>query len=165
MGHPSLLSRPFPLAPTCGLGSCPSFPSSFPSFVLFLMLAPVQCRCGIPSFRLPLGSPMVLNLCAASILAGGSCSRCVGYCSSFRFLWFDSTFPLKPWITPSLFDNTGNPAIVDEWTFGQYQDPNVALAALTNHWDNWITQNDFATIAAAGCVGSGAAFGASSCYL
>ncbi|KAH8987334.1 exo-1-3-beta-glucanase [Lactarius hatsudake] len=57
---------------------------------------------------------------------------------------------LEPWITPSLFDNTGNPAIVDEWTFGQYQNPNVALAKLTDHWNNWITQNDFATIAAAG---------------
>ena len=68
---------------------------------------------------------------------------------------------LKPWITPSLFDNTGNPAIVDEWTFGQFQDPNVALTTLTNHWDNWITQNDFALIAAAGCVELSATFGAS----
>jgi len=51
-----------------------------------------------------------------------------------------------------LFDNTGNPAIVDEWTFGQYQTPNVALAKLTDHWNNWITQSDFAQIAAAGCV-------------
>jgi glucan 1,3-beta-glucosidase len=58
----------------------------------------------------------------------------------------------KPWITPSLFDNTGNPAIVDEWTFGQYQDPTVARAALTNHWNTWITENDFQMIAAAGCV-------------
>ncbi|KAI9453571.1 exo-beta-1,3-glucanase [Lactarius psammicola] len=48
---------------------------------------------------------------------------------------------LEPW---------GNPAIVDEWTFGQFQDPNVALAKLTDHWNNWITQNDFAMIAAAG---------------
>ena len=51
-----------------------------------------------------------------------------------------------------MFDNTGNPAIVDEWTFGQYQAPNVALAALTNHWNTWITENDFQLIAAAGCV-------------
>lgn len=57
---------------------------------------------------------------------------------------------LEPWITPSLFDNTGNPAIVDEWTFGQYQDPTVARAALTNHWNTWITENDFQMIAAAG---------------
>ena len=65
---------------------------------------------------------------------------------------------LKPWITPSLFDNTGNPNIVDEWTFGQYQDPAVALATLTNHWNTWITQNDFAMIAAAGCVCSSSTF-------
>ncbi|KAF9225500.1 glycoside hydrolase family 5 protein [Gyrodon lividus] len=57
---------------------------------------------------------------------------------------------LEPWITPSIFDNTGNSAIVDEWTFGQYQDYNTALSVLQNHWDTWITANDFAAIAAAG---------------
>jgi glucan 1,3-beta-glucosidase len=59
---------------------------------------------------------------------------------------------MQPWITPSLFENTGNTAIVDEWTFGQYQDPRVALATLTEHWDTWITEGDFEAIAAAGCV-------------
>ncbi|KAI0275226.1 exo-beta-1,3-glucanase [Gloeopeniophorella convolvens] len=57
---------------------------------------------------------------------------------------------LEPWITPSLFDNTGNPAIVDEWTFGALQDPNQARAALVAHWDSWITEADFGMIAAAG---------------
>ncbi|KAI0253216.1 exo-1-3-beta-glucanase [Lactifluus subvellereus] len=57
---------------------------------------------------------------------------------------------LEPWITPSLFDNTGNPKIVDEWTFGQYQDTAVALATLTEHWNTWITKDDFRDIAAAG---------------
>ncbi|KDQ63245.1 glycoside hydrolase family 5 protein [Jaapia argillacea MUCL 33604] len=57
---------------------------------------------------------------------------------------------LEPWITPSLFDNTGNDAIVDEWTFGQYQDYNTAYSALVNHWNTWITEADFAAIAAAG---------------
>ncbi|KAL0951612.1 hypothetical protein HGRIS_008292 [Hohenbuehelia grisea] len=57
---------------------------------------------------------------------------------------------LEPWITPSLFDSTGNSAIIDEWTFGQLQDRNKALAALQNHWDTWITESDFAAIAAAG---------------
>ena len=57
---------------------------------------------------------------------------------------------LQPWITPSLFDNTGDSRIVDEWTFGQYQDPGVATATLRNHWDTWITEADFAAIAAAG---------------
>ena len=57
---------------------------------------------------------------------------------------------LEPWITPSLFDNTGNDAIVDEWTFGQYQDYDTALGVLQNHWNTWITEADFAAIAAAG---------------
>lgn len=57
---------------------------------------------------------------------------------------------LEPWITPSLFDNTGNPKIIDEWTFGQYQDHDVALATLEEHWNTWITEQDFEEIAAAG---------------
>ena len=57
---------------------------------------------------------------------------------------------LQPWITPSLFDNTGNPMIIDEWTFCQYQDRDLATATLQTHWDTWITQVDFAAIAAAG---------------
>ncbi|KAI0695614.1 exo-beta-1,3-glucanase [Cytidiella melzeri] len=57
---------------------------------------------------------------------------------------------LEPWITPSLFDNTGNTNIVDEWTFGQLQDRNTALNALTQHWNTWITESDLAAIAAAG---------------
>ncbi|KAG1864692.1 glycoside hydrolase family 5 protein [Suillus subalutaceus] len=57
---------------------------------------------------------------------------------------------LEPWITPSIFDNTGNPNIIDEWTFGQYYDRTTAANVLQNHWNTWITQNDFANIAAAG---------------
>ncbi|KAJ8474805.1 hypothetical protein ONZ45_g15825 [Pleurotus djamor] len=57
---------------------------------------------------------------------------------------------LEPWITPSLFDNTGNPNIIDEWTFGQFQDRTAAAAKLKQHWDTWITEADFAAIAAAG---------------
>ncbi|CAE7119219.1 unnamed protein product [Rhizoctonia solani] len=57
---------------------------------------------------------------------------------------------LEPWITPSLFDDTGNANIIDEYTFGQFQDYNAAHAKLVAHWDNWITESDFAAIAAAG---------------
>ena len=64
----------------------------------------------------------------------------------------------QPWITPSLFDNTGNSAIVDEWTFGQLQDKNVARSALQNHWDTWITEQDFADIAAAGSAAFSSSF-------
>ncbi|KAI0275227.1 glycoside hydrolase family 5 protein [Gloeopeniophorella convolvens] len=57
---------------------------------------------------------------------------------------------LEPWITPSLFDGTNNPAIIDEWTFGQLQPHDVALDALQKHWDTWITFKDFVEIRAAG---------------
>ncbi|KAL0955004.1 hypothetical protein HGRIS_003929 [Hohenbuehelia grisea] len=59
-------------------------------------------------------------------------------------------FVLEPWITPSIFEDTGNDAIIDEYTFGQLQDRNVALKALTNHWETWITEDDFAAMKAAG---------------
>ncbi|KAH8835533.1 exo-1,3-beta-glucanase [Flagelloscypha sp. PMI_526] len=57
---------------------------------------------------------------------------------------------LEPWITPDLFDATGDSRIIDEYTFGQYQNKATAKAALTQHWDTWITESDFAQIAAAG---------------
>jgi len=57
---------------------------------------------------------------------------------------------LEPWITPSLFDATGNTAIVDEWTFSKLQSRTVAASKLTNHWNTFITESDFAAIAAAG---------------
>lgn len=59
---------------------------------------------------------------------------------------------LQPWITPSLFDNTNDTRIVDEWTFNQYQTSSSAKAALKQHWDTWITEADFTAIAAAGSV-------------
>ncbi|KAJ7274414.1 glycoside hydrolase family 5 protein [Mycena haematopus] len=59
-------------------------------------------------------------------------------------------FVLEPWITPSIFQNTNNDAIVDEFTFGSMQDSATALSVLQNHWATWITEDDFAAIAAAG---------------
>ena len=59
---------------------------------------------------------------------------------------------VQPWITPSLFEETGNSLVVDEWTYGQYQDPNVARAKLVQHWETWITEDDFGAIAGAGWV-------------
>jgi glucan 1,3-beta-glucosidase len=56
----------------------------------------------------------------------------------------------KPWITPSVFQNTNNSAIVDEYTLGQMLDPTVALNILENHWSTWITEDDFVAINAAG---------------
>ncbi|TBU33304.1 glycoside hydrolase [Dichomitus squalens] len=59
-------------------------------------------------------------------------------------------FVLEPWITPSIFENTNNSDIIDEYTFGQMLDADYALDVLQNHWDTWITEDDFAAIAAAG---------------
>jgi len=57
---------------------------------------------------------------------------------------------LEPWITPSLFDKTGDSRIIDEWTFCQYQSTTTATNALKNHWDTWITEADFDAIVNAG---------------
>jgi len=57
---------------------------------------------------------------------------------------------LQPWITPSMFENTGNDSIVDEYTFGQYQDPDVAVQALQVHWATWYTEQDFIDMASYG---------------
>lgn len=59
-------------------------------------------------------------------------------------------FVLEPWITPSIFINTNNDMIVDEFTFGQMQDYQTALEVLVQHWETWITEEDFIAIAAAG---------------
>ncbi|KAG6888794.1 hypothetical protein C0995_005979 [Termitomyces sp. Mi166 len=57
---------------------------------------------------------------------------------------------IEPWITPSLFDNTGDSRIIDEYTFGKYQDHAKAYRTLKAHWDSWITEADFRAIAGAG---------------
>ncbi|KAH7925913.1 glycoside hydrolase family 5 protein [Leucogyrophana mollusca] len=101
----------------------PSF-RAFASVLLGLSVAPLVLSAFVPGF--PYGSEKVRG-----VNLGG---------------WL----VLEPWITPSLFDNTGDTRIVDEWTFGQYQDRNVAEAALQSHWNTWITEADFADIAAAG---------------
>ncbi|EIM90943.1 glycoside hydrolase [Stereum hirsutum FP-91666 SS1] len=59
-------------------------------------------------------------------------------------------FVLEPWITPSIFENTNNSDIVDEYTMGQLLDTDTALSLLQPHWDTWITEQDFKDISAAG---------------
>ncbi len=56
----------------------------------------------------------------------------------------------QPWITPSIFEDTNNSDIIDEYTFGQLQDSEHALSILQDHWETWITEDDFAAIKAAG---------------
>ena len=40
----------------------------------------------------------------------------------------------QPWITPSVFESTGNDNILDEFTLGQLLDDQTALTILNNHW-------------------------------
>ncbi|KAI0766706.1 glycoside hydrolase superfamily [Trametes elegans] len=61
-----------------------------------------------------LGGWLVLEVCASSVE-----SPDVALILSNRYSW----------ITPTLFDNTGIPDIVDEWTFGEKQDHDTALDA------------------------------------
>ncbi|KAF8626989.1 hypothetical protein AX15_004578 [Amanita polypyramis BW_CC] len=57
---------------------------------------------------------------------------------------------LEPWITPNIFEATNNPAIVDEYTLGEYLDAATAQRTLQQHWETWITEDDFIAIKAAG---------------
>lgn len=56
-------------------------------------------------------------------------------------------FVLEPWITPSVFE--GN-AAKDEYTLTQILGKDAARSRLSQHWNSWITQDDFGQIAAAG---------------
>ncbi|THH09164.1 hypothetical protein EW145_g2215 [Phellinidium pouzarii] len=59
-------------------------------------------------------------------------------------------FVLEPWITPSIFKNAGNDAIVDEFTLGTLTNSTYAQETLQQHWDTWMTEDDFQAISAAG---------------
>ena len=49
-----------------------------------------------------------------------------------------------------MFDNTGDDRIIDEMTWTGYQDRANATKILREHWDTFITEQDFAEIKAAG---------------
>ncbi|GAA5911813.1 hypothetical protein JCM5296_005376 [Sporobolomyces johnsonii] len=57
---------------------------------------------------------------------------------------------LEPWITPSLFDATGNASVVDEWTFCETLGYREAYARLSSHWSTFYTEDDFAQMASYG---------------
>ena len=56
---------------------------------------------------------------------------------------------LEPWITPSIFDSAGDSAN-DEYTLCQTLGHDKATSVLNNHYNTFITYNDFAAIQAAG---------------
>lgn len=56
-------------------------------------------------------------------------------------------FVLEPWITPSIFQPWATSmTVVDEYTYTQTLGKDAASAALTNHWNTWITEDDFIQI-------------------
>ncbi|PAV16045.1 glycoside hydrolase family 5 [Pyrrhoderma noxium] len=59
-------------------------------------------------------------------------------------------FVLEPWITPSIFEDTGNDDVIDEYTFGKLVNSSYATKTLNQHWETWITEDDFMSIKAAG---------------
>ncbi|KAL8663463.1 MAG: hypothetical protein Q9202_003880 [Teloschistes flavicans] len=60
-------------------------------------------------------------------------------------------FVLEPWITPSIFDEwSTSQTVVDEYTYTQTLGKSEASSRLSNHWNTWITQDDFNAIAQAG---------------
>jgi len=59
-------------------------------------------------------------------------------------------FVLEPWITPSIFENSGSDTIVDEYTLTKELGKDEARKRLANHWNSWITQSDFYQIKKAG---------------
>ena len=71
-----------------------------------------------------------------------------------HFNYIQSRLPdfllIQPWITPGIFEDTGNDDIVDEYTFGQLLNSSYAQNILQRHWDTWIIEDDFKAIKAAG---------------
>jgi hypothetical protein len=60
-------------------------------------------------------------------------------------------FVLEQWITPSTFDQWANGSgVVDEYTYFQALGRSEATSRLTQHWNTWVTQAAFQSIAAAG---------------
>ena len=106
-----------------------------------------------PSYLTVLGLASIFLLQTHSVRADNPISPGFPYGSQkVRGVNLGGWLVLEPWITPSMFDDTGNDAIVDEWTFCQLQSRSTAEAALQQHWSTFYSEADFAAIAAAGYV-------------
>ncbi|SPC67737.1 related to EXG1 - exo-beta-1,3-glucanase [Ustilago sp. UG-2017b] len=57
---------------------------------------------------------------------------------------------VENFITPSIYGQTGNEAIIDEWTFGSLQPRDQARRILQKHLNTFVTEDDIRQIAAAG---------------
>ena len=98
-----------------------------------------------------------LSLCAAVLAAPAQQKRAVGFnwgSEKIRGVNIGGWLVLEPWITPSIFDNAnrGRPQndIVDEYTLGEKLGSQNALNILRNHWDTFVTWQDFNKIKQSG---------------
>ncbi|EPQ26674.1 uncharacterized protein PFL1_05654 [Pseudozyma flocculosa PF-1] len=57
---------------------------------------------------------------------------------------------VENFIAPSVYDQTGNPKIIDEWSFGSLQSRSRAASILQRHLDTFVTEDDFRQIAQLG---------------
>lgn len=54
---------------------------------------------------------------------------------------------IEDFITPSIYQQTGDDRVIDEWSFATYTPRDKAEEILKYHYDNFITEDDFAEIA------------------
>ncbi|PLB55144.1 putative glucan 1,3-beta-glucosidase A [Aspergillus steynii IBT 23096] len=101
-------------------------------------------------------SPKALALSLLAVSAQAARVRLQSRAASFDFhtekvrgVNLGGWLVLEPWITPSIFDEAGDGA-VDEWTLTEVLGKDGAQARLSDHWNSFVTQDDFARIAAAG---------------
>ncbi|EST09324.1 Glycoside hydrolase, family 5 [Kalmanozyma brasiliensis GHG001] len=57
---------------------------------------------------------------------------------------------VENFITPSIYGQTNNPHIIDEWTFGSLQPRSTAIRILQQHLNSFMSEDDIRQIAAAG---------------
>ncbi|KAF2681065.1 glycoside hydrolase family 5 protein [Lentithecium fluviatile CBS 122367] len=92
-------------------------------------------------------------LACSSALAAPATKRGVAFAwgsEKLRGVNIGGWLVLEPWITPSIFENTGRNDVVDEYTLGEKLGQDAALQILRKHWDSWATWNDFKKIADSG---------------
>lgn len=53
---------------------------------------------------------------------------------------------IESFISPSIYDKTGDDRVIDEWSFAKYTPRRKAERILRDHFDNFITEDDFREI-------------------
>ncbi|WFD00223.1 glucan 1,3-beta-glucosidase [Malassezia yamatoensis] len=57
---------------------------------------------------------------------------------------------IENFISPEIYQSSGDNRVIDEWSFGKYVDHDKAVGILQPHFDNFITEQDFEEIASMG---------------